>query len=307
MKKAQVPASAGIRSVWRSAVGRVLLPCAAMIMLAAVTVPAHADTPPPPGANNWSCRPSYQHPRPVVLVHGTAENMADNWSALSPALTALGYCVYALNYGANAYSNGVLYGLGPIEASAGELSTFVDKVLNSSGATQVDVVGHSQGGMMPRYYLKFLGGAYKVRTLIGLAPSNHGTTVNGITTLVRQLPAFQQEAQQVQKTVEQLVATGCPACTQQFAGSDFLNRLNAGGDTVYGVKYTVVVTSHDEVVTPYASAFLSGSGVANITLQNQCAFDPVEHLGISYDPIAIHNVINALDPAHAYLAPSCFG
>ena len=33
--------------------------------------------------------------------------------------------------------------------------------------------------MMPRYYLKFLGGAAKVHTLVGLAPSNHGTDLDG--------------------------------------------------------------------------------------------------------------------------------
>ena len=38
------------------------------------------------------------------------------------------------------------------------------------------MVGHSQGGMMPRYYIKFLGGADKVDDLVGLAPSNHGTS-----------------------------------------------------------------------------------------------------------------------------------
>ena len=40
----------------------------------------------------------------------------------------------------------------------------------------LDLVGHSQGGMMPRYYVKNLGGAAKVDDLIGLSPSNHGTT-----------------------------------------------------------------------------------------------------------------------------------
>jgi hypothetical protein len=40
--------------------------------------------------------------------------------------------------------------------------------------------------MMPRYYLKFLGGASSVHTLIGLAPSNHGTTLDGIGTFGQQ-------------------------------------------------------------------------------------------------------------------------
>ncbi len=61
----------------------------------------------------------------------------------------------------------------------------MQKVLAATGAKQVDIVGHSQGGMMPRYYLRFLGGAAKVETLVGLAPSNHGTTVNGLFTLGR--------------------------------------------------------------------------------------------------------------------------
>lgn len=56
----------------------------------------------PPGANNWSCRPTSRHPRPVVLVHGTAGNKNTNWQTYAPLLANNGYCVFALTYGVSA-------------------------------------------------------------------------------------------------------------------------------------------------------------------------------------------------------------
>ncbi|MFI6105597.1 esterase/lipase family protein [Streptomyces sp. NPDC051310] len=248
---------------------------------------AHA-TAPSSGWNNWSCKPSAAHPRPVVLVHGTFANSVDNWLALAPYLVKRGYCVFSLDYG-QLPGVPLFHGLGPIEKSAEQLDAFVDKVLAATGAAETDLVGHSQGGMMPRYYLKFLGGADEVNALVGLAPDNHGTTLLGLTRL---LPYFPGAAD--------LLDEKTPALADQVAGSPFLRKLNEGGDTVPGVRYTVIATRYDQVVTPYRSQFLDGPGVRNVLLQDLCPLDLSEHVAIGLvDRIAYHEVVNALDPAHA--------
>ncbi|MEV8089725.1 esterase/lipase family protein [Streptomyces nigra] len=274
---------------------RVLRPLAALLLTAAVAVvPATAAQAAPTAAapssgwNDYSCKPSAAHPRPVVLVHGTFANSVDNWLFLAPYLTDRGYCVFSLDYGR---LPGVpfFHALGPIDKSAEQLSAFVDKVLAATGASKADLVGHSQGGMMPRYYLKFLGGAPKVNALVGIAPNNHGTTLSGLANLLPYFPG-----------AGDLLNAATPALAQQVAGSDFMKRLNAGGDTVPGVRYTVIATKYDEVVTPYRTQFLSGSSVKNVLIQDKCVLDLSEHalVGLT-DRIAFHEVANALDPARA--------
>lgn len=269
---------------------------------ASVTPTATEPTPPPPppvlaaepiddtspleGANDYACKPSAQKPRPVILLHGTYENMQLNWGTAAPRLKAEGYCVFAFNYGAK---NGDLaQGLAAVPASALELSAYVDKVLLATGTSKVDIVGHSQGGMMPREYLKNLGGAAKVNHLIGLAPDNHGTTLSGLSALA---------------TENDLIGTAvffiCPGCTDQIVNSAFMQQLNAGGDTVPGVQYTVIATKNDQIVTPFTSGFLEGPNVTNITLQDVCPDDTTEHIGMSFNASVIQLVVNALDPTTA--------
>lgn len=241
------------------------------------------------GGNN-NCKPSAAHPYPVVLVHATFADEGSNWVTLAPLLYNAGYCVYGFNYGETILSGllGSIDGLGNIEHSAEELSSFVNKVLSKTGASKVDLVGHSQGGMMPNYYVKFLGGASKVHTLIGLSPSNHGTTVSGLTTLIEQFPFASLLVPVFLEVI------GAPALPQQEAGSAFEKKLFSGGDTVSGPRYVVIQTTHDEVVTPYTNAFLSGASVTNITIQNQCPSDPVAHIGMFEDSPALQNVLNQL-------------
>src|SRR6201989_1802684 len=123
----------------------------------------------PPGTNDFTCKPTAAHPSPVVLVHGTFEDATENWSLVAPQIKAAGYCIVPSQSRHPATP----------PSPAGQRERSVDAVLAAAGARKVSLVGHSQGGMMPRWYIKFLGGAAKVDDLVGLAPSNHGTTNPG--------------------------------------------------------------------------------------------------------------------------------
>src|SRR2546430_2538366 len=110
----------------------------------------------PPGHHPDSVfAPSPRHPVPCVEP---GEPCPVNWLTAAPGLGARGYCVFALTYG-EVSGVPVLRAVAPVADSAAELSTFVTGVLVATDSAQVDIVGHSQGGMMPRYYLRFLGGA----------------------------------------------------------------------------------------------------------------------------------------------------
>ncbi|MET9436602.1 alpha/beta fold hydrolase [Streptomyces sp. NPDC006551] len=270
------------------AVSVLLLTVAATLAPTASAQATTAAAAPSRGWNDFTCKPSAAHPRPVVLVHGTFGNSVDNWLFLAPYLVHRGYCVFSLDYG-RLPNVPFFHGLGPIEKSAEQLDAYVDRVLAATGAAEADLVGHSQGGMMPRHYLKFLGGAEKVNALVGIAPDNHGTTLLGLTALLPYFPG-----------AEDLVSEKTPGLADQIAGSPFLTRLNEGGDTVPGVTYTVIATKYDQVVTPYRSQFLDGEHVTNVLIQDKCALDLSEHVAIgTVDRVTFHEVANALDPAHA--------
>ncbi|GGU92568.1 lipase [Actinomadura cremea] len=252
------------------------------------------------GANIWSCEPSAEHPRPVVIVHGTTSNFGSAGAMLAPALANAGYCVYGFNYGETSATFGRVYGLGDIAESARTMSAFVDRVLDATGAAEVDVVGGSQGGMMPNYYIKRLGGAAKVRTLVALGPTNHGTSMGGLVDLGRTLGVLGL-------VNDFLRLIGSPAHVQQESGSDFQEALFADGDTVPGVRYVTIATAHDTTVTPLTNSFLHGGDSTNILLQDLCPDDPVGHSGLWYDGPIRQVVLNALGPDEPGFRPECTG
>jgi triacylglycerol esterase/lipase EstA (alpha/beta hydrolase family) len=276
----------------RSRLCRLILASAACLAAGlAGQVTGHAATVPSAGFNDWSCRPSAAHPEPVVLLHGLGGNGPGNFAALGPYLASAGFCAYAPTYG-QAIPGVPVGGLTPVPQSAAEIGTFIGQVLAATGAAKADLVGHSEGGFQALYGPKFVPGeAAVVARVVALAPPTHGTTLASLVTIAGSLGAG--------PAVDAILAAGgCPACTELTTGSDLVASLNTGPVTQPGIAYTIIATTHDELVTPSGTEFVSEPGVGNETVQASCPLDPVGHVGLAYDTDVAELVRNALDPAH---------
>lgn len=251
----------------------------------------------PKGANDFTCKPA-SGTRPVVLIPGTGEDAFATWSYYAPELKLAGLCVFTFNYNIQTNPDREWAATtGDIRSSAAFLAHYVEKVRAATGAEKVDLVGHSQGGgPLPRAYIKWFGGDRVVNHLIGLVPSNKGTSVYGLATSVGLDRPGSLSARALQNYADRHNYESLP---QQLAGSRFLGELNDGGMTAPGVRYTVISTKYDDVVTPYTNAFIRESGVTNITMQSVCAKDHTDHFGFTYDPVAFQVVFNTLLPDKA--------
>lgn len=247
-----------------------------------------------PGVNDFSCRPA-PGTRPVVLVHGLGATLGTNWATFGPLLKNNGFCVFGLTYGR---SGGFPFaaGLQRMEESSAELAAFVDRVLRETGAEKVDLLGHSEGTVMPRWFLSFRGGAAKVDRYVQLTPLWNGTNLAGIGALVDADRAIGLGAQQ---GLTALLSPLCGSCVQFARGSDYLNKVNQAGPAIPGIRYTGIATKYDELVIPYQSGLLGAPNVKNIVLQDVCPQDASEHLAVAYSPNVAQLVLNALAPDRA--------
>lgn len=241
----------------------------------------------PWGANNWHCTPSWRHPLPVVLVHGFNTTMSANWLAISPLLVAAGYCVYALNWGVVPHMGNA--GQAPLRTGATQLHDFINRVLTTTGAPQVDIVGHSAGGVMPRWYLNKLGGHQHVRNFFALTPANNGTDIFGLTTT---MPGLTQKIVD-QKSVQQ------PAILDLLPDSQFIHDVNTPQPTMPDVWYTVIATIYDEMVTPVPRQFLPAApNVRNYLLQAMCPLSYASHGSMAEHPVVFQLLENVLGDNH---------
>ncbi|MEU6313144.1 alpha/beta fold hydrolase [Streptomyces sp. NPDC047014] len=111
-------------------------------------------------------RPSAGRRPPALLLHGFTDNRSV-FVLLRRALGADGLRhVEAYNYSPLTLD---------LRVAARHLARRVEELCERTGQDRVDLVGHSLGGLVGRYYVQRLGGDARVRTLVTLGTPHSGT------------------------------------------------------------------------------------------------------------------------------------
>ena len=241
-----------------------------------------------------SCTP-FTHPNhePVLLVHGTFTS---------------GHEQYRWNYELLLADNGFDYctvtypdrGLGDQQVSGEYVAHAIIEMSARASGGRVDVVGHSQGAVVPRWAVKWWPSARAaVDDMVLIAGPSHGT-------------AYADRADQSPFSM--------PEAFWQFdPGSQFLAALNAGDETPGTISYTSLYSETDELVQPASPVPTAGldwgqedANTMNLSMQSVCPGRIVDHLTIgTTDRAAQTLVLDALtnggpaDPVRAGLGSLC--
>ena len=158
--------------------------------------------------------------RPVLLLHGYAHNRAVLYP-LKIWLTKTGFVALTFDHSRDR---------GSIEDKARHLARRVEILKQLIGADSLDIVAHSLGGLVARYYIEHLGGAASVKTLITLGTPHQGTKMG--------------------------VFARRPLGTQLLPGSDIIKTLAHSLNALKDVNYTAIAGELDTVIFPVETALL---------------------------------------------------
>lgn len=190
----------------------------------------------------WHARPTEERPYPVVLLHGTISSK-NAWQNLVISLRDRGWVVFAPDYG--------VHGTQDVLTSAKDVGAYLEQVLAATGAEKIDIVGHSQGGLIGRYWINEMGGADRVHHLVTLSSPHHGTTVRGL--LASVITASETTAKVAEAVVSKMMG---PAGLQQVVGSPLVETMTTAPETRAGIRYSCLATRNDTTVLPAETAFL---------------------------------------------------
>lgn len=194
---------------------------------------------------------------PVLLVHGILGQRHIYWNLFRRRLIADGYRVHEIIL--------PYYMLGDIRIAARILADKIEATMVGDGVDKVDLVCHSAGGLVARYYLTYLKGASHVNHLITLGTPHHGTYFS--------------------------YALGFPfmgILRQTRPGSNFLHEINNGpGALPPQVRVTSFWSLTDGIVLPPENAQLTGA--------NNIKVSWITHWGFLWNRKVFDQIREALD------------
>ncbi|HVV85953.1 MAG TPA: alpha/beta fold hydrolase [Kofleriaceae bacterium] len=177
-------------------------------------------------------------PRPIIVLHGYAMGRS-NFRPLARRLAAAGLGpVIGFEY----------WSLGKTSSAARRLGALIEEVRAQTGAAQVDVIGHSMGGVVGRYLVSLGGGDGVVANLVTIGSPHRGTDASAI-------------------------GIGRPA-KELLLGSSMVQRLDAAPPPAH-TRMTVVWSRAD--------ALVPGARQARVPGAEELLFDDLGHLGLLTD------------------------
>ena len=205
-----------------------------------------------------------RHDTPVLLVHGTGSNAIESWgSSFLPVMLATGIHACTVDLPGRE--------VGDMQASADWVAAAIRLVAHRAHR-RIDVIGHSQGGVLPRLAIRLHPDvADDVDDLVLMAGTQHGTLA-----------------------ADFLCAAGCAtAVLQQRTSSALLAALNSPHE-LWGehVSYTTIRSTTDETVFPSDGSKLDGA--SNIAVQDICPGRMVSHIGLMFDTVAYAAALDAI-------------
>jgi triacylglycerol lipase len=162
-----------------------------------------------------------------------------------------------------------------LRVQAEALDRAVGRALDRTGATSVDVVGYSAGGVVVRIWVAELGGGNLARRALTLGSPHHGSDLASLGA--------------------DLAPDSCPeACRQLAEDSDLLRELNAGDETPPGPAWVSIWTEDDRVVPPDSASL---DGAVAFSVQSVCAGETISHAALPRTPSVIAIVVIELGVA----------
>ena len=217
------------------------------------------------------------HESPVLYIHGvTSRSRAFRPNA--ERLRDEGFWVWGYDYG-DMFAPG-FYGMGNLDSIIEDVHANVDHVLEQTGAEHLDIVAHSQGGLMTKLFIAN-GGAPKVRRVVAMGANFHGTDVRGRATRFAPL---------ISRYPRAASTLASPGVIQQLADSPWVRTHLNVPDTYPEIVYTSLYSPADVLVTPNETSMLasvSGADVVNINVAEAYGGYAPRHALMERDPLFI--------------------